>query len=197
MLAFVLLFLLLVVCCNGCSDFFMNFSDPSLKLSVRTSDLTSIWNWTITVWPASSDFRSDVIDWNPKYSTLGMTVNWVGDEHYGFPSFFGDALNENGLSCSVLALIDSVYEPKSEDSDVDNVLNAVFCHYATQMFATVSEVNDALDSIAIYGPDALASHFALRDATGMSLVIECVGGRKVTYMDMNDGENGFGIMVRS
>ena len=179
--------------CYGCSDFYMNFSN--FKLSVRTSDLSSFSNWTLTTWPSDVVFKSEAIDWSPKHSVVGLAVNWFGDERYGFPSFFGDSLNEFGLSCSVLALIDSKYEDRSKDNSKINVLNAVFCHYATQMFTSVEEVQSGLSNIVIYGPDALASHFALRDSTGQSLVIECVEGKKIVYFDSNDGINTFGIMT--
>ena len=179
--------------CNGCSDFYMNFSN--FKFSVRTSDLSTYTNWTLTTWPKGSTFKSEVINWSPKYSVLGLAVSWFGDERYGFPSFFGDSLNEYRLSCSLLALIDSKYEDRSQDNTKVNVLNAVFCHYATQMFTSVEELMLKLDNIAIYGPDALASHYVLRDKTGMSLVIELVDGKKVTYLDANDGVNTFGIMT--
>ena len=180
----------------ACSDFFMNFSDPNLTLSVRTSDLTSYSNWTITTWPQSSTFRSDVINWEDAvYDTIGMTVNWSGDEDYGTPSNFLDSMNEMGLSCSVLALADSHYEERSDDPSKINVFNGVFCLYVTQMFATVDELQQKLDQLVIWGPDIVAEHYVVRDALGMSLVIECVGGEKRVYLDSNDGQETFGIMT--
>ena len=121
----------------ACSDFFMNFTDPNLTLSVRSSDITAFSNWTITTWPQSSTFRSDVINWEDAvYDTIGMTVNWSGDEDYGTPSNFLDSMNEMGLSCSVLALADSHYEERSDDPSKINVFNGVFCLYISQMYGS-------------------------------------------------------------
>lgn len=179
---------------NACSDFYMNFTDPTIKLSVRTMDLGLMKNWTITAWPANRKFFNlNVMDWDPKYSTVGISANWFGDDRWGAPSFFGDSLNEHGLSCSLLTLVDTQYE--SRDDSKINVFAGVLCHWATQMFQNVAEVNEMLPKVAIWGPDALAQHFVLRDATGASLVIECVGGAKQVYLDLNDGVSGFGIMT--
>lgn len=179
---------------QGCTDYYMKFSDPNLRMSGRTLDLGAMQNWTITTWPVGSDGPiADLMNWEPKYGVVSLTANWIGDEHYGFPSFFGDALNEHGLSCSLLTLVDTEYEPKSDTKR--NVFAGVFCHWASQLFTNVNEVQDALDGIAIWGPDALAQHFVLRDATGASLVIECMNGEKQVYRDENDGVNTFGIMT--
>eukprot|EP00981_Chlorochromonas_danica_P008419 scaffold2188_cov182-Ochromonas_danica.AAC.9 len=71
--------------------------------------------------------------------------------------------------------------------------SGVFCHYVATNYATVSELHKSLDEIRIWGPDALAQHFIVRDATGQSLVIECVNGVKQVYLDSNNGEDGYGI----
>jgi choloylglycine hydrolase len=180
---------------NACSDAMLKFADPNLRLSIRTLDLGSTKNWTITSWPAGSKhlLGSQIFHWESKYSTLGLTANWFGDEHWGAPSFFGDSLNEHGLSCSLLTLVDTQYEDRSDSKT--NIFAGVFCHWAAQMFTSVAEVQTALDNVAIWGPDLLAQHFVLRDATGTSLVVECVGGKKQVYLDNDDGVNTFGIMT--
>lgn len=94
----------------------------------------------------------------------------------------------------MLTLINSEYE--AYDSQKKNVFFGTFCQYAVQMFSSVAEAAEAMDSITIYGPPILEEHFILHDATGASLVIEMVQGKKVIYLDLNDdGETGFGIMT--
>ena len=162
--------------CEACSDFYMNFSSPSIRLSVRTMDLgAEMTNWTFTSWPKGStvDFtslppmsREQALSGETiKYAMLGVSANWFGDNHWGFPTFFGDSINEKGLSCSLLTLLGTKYEHYSARKT--NVFAGSFCKWATSLHADVLEVQAALDNIAIYGPDILAEHFILRDAAGL------------------------------
>lgn len=194
---------------TGCTDFFMNFTEHSL--SARTLDLGTYRNWTLSAWPRSSGgnenqdklFKNpisskiiskdmqELIWWPNIYSTFGISGNWLGDDHYKFPTFFADGINEKGLSCSMLSLVGTKYQKYSPLKT--NVFAGVFCHYVTQNYATVNDLQASLHKIAIWGPDLLAQHFIIRDASGASLVIECIDGEKRVYLDLNDNKNGFGI----
>lgn len=202
LLKFLAIIVILSAACNACSDFYMNFSAPDIRLSVRTMDLgAEMTNWTFTAWPRGTtvDFsslppltREQALSGEPiKYAMLGVSANWFGDNHWGFPTFFGDSINEKGLSCSLLTLVGTKYEHYSARKT--NVFAGSFCKWATSQHANVLEVQAALDDIAIYGPDILAEHFILRDADGLSLVIEVMDHKKVVYLDRNDGVSGFGI----
>lgn len=105
--------------------------------------------------------------WPAKYGSVGFTANWLGDDHYGFPSLFGDSLNERGLSCSLLTLVNSKYEEKSDSKT--NVFAGLFCHYVAANYESVYELQKDLLNIAIWGPDALAQHFVVRDKTESSV----------------------------
>lgn len=59
----------------------------------------------------------------------------------------------------------------------------------------MSEVAEALEHARIWGPEILSEHFVMRDAKGMSLVVELINGKKNVYLDANDGVSGFGIMT--
>ncbi|KAJ1385758.1 nucleophile aminohydrolase, partial [Ochromonadaceae sp. CCMP2298] len=192
----------LLLCCllgaaQACTDLYMNFTD--FRLSARTLDLGLMSNWTITSWPTSASLLDEEqqIDnpplafWPSKFGALGITANWFGDEHYGFPSLFADSLNERGLSCSLLTLDKTEYQQKSADKT--NVFAGLFCFYAVQNYESVHDLQQSLPSIAIWGPDALAQHFVVRDSSGASLVIELVGGMQYVYLDSNDGIGGYGI----
>lgn len=186
--------LLILPAIQACTDFYMNFTN--FKLSGRTLDLSFDRNWTITSWPVSetNEVKSQpLVDWGSKYGALAITGNWFGDDKWGFPSLFGDSINEKGLSCSLLTLIDTQYEEK--DSKKYNVFAGLFCFFAAQTFANVNELQQALADIAIWGPDGLAQHFIVKDATGATLVIELKGGEQQVYLDKNDGTDGFGVVT--
>ena len=172
----------------ACSDFYMNFT--SHKLSGRTMDLGLMSNWTLTSWPSADDVseKPPLAFWTPKIGVVGVTANWFGDEHYGFPSLFADSLNEQGLSCAMLALNVAQYEEKSDTKT--NVFAGLFCFYVAQNFGSVYDLQAALPSIAIWGPDALSQHFIIHDASGASLIVEVVGGKQHVYLDTNSGANG-------
>lgn len=176
---------------SSCTDFYMNFTNH--KLSARTMDLGSSVNWTISTWPISAQVSGKLITWPVKYGSVGVTGNWLGDDAWLATSFFGDALNTQGLSCSTLALIDTQYEQPSADNT--NVFAGIFCHYAVALFKSVRDLHANMAEVSIYGPAALAQHYVIRDANGESLVIEVVGGKKQVYLDLNDGTSGYGIMT--
>lgn len=187
----------LVAWCQACSDIYMNFTEH--RLSTRSMDLGTQVNWTITTWPKKiregTPLKGDPPSafWPIKYGSVGISGNWFTDEHYGFPSFFADSLNERGLSCSLLMLVGTQYQKRSDDKT--NIFAGVFCHYVVQTFESVTDLQQALPNIAIYGPDVLAQHFVIRDSTGSSLVVECINGEQRVYLDRNDNVDGFGIMT--
>lgn len=154
-------------------------------------DLGAMSNWTLTSWPAQTDDTTGnppLAFWTPKIGVVGVTANWFGDDHYGFPSLFADSLNEQGLSCSLLALNVAQYEQKSDTKT--NVFAGLFCFYVAQNYGSVYDLQSALPNIAIWGPDALAQHFIVHDASGASLIVEVVGGKQHVYLDTNSGVNG-------
>ena len=107
---------LFLSCAYACSDFYMNFSDSKLRFSGRTSDVTVWKNWTISTWPVDPENASKdpFIHWPAKYGTVGMGVKWFGDDKWGFPNVFTDSLNDQGLSCSILALVGTEYELRDD-----------------------------------------------------------------------------------
>lgn len=194
----------------GCSDFYMNFTN--FKLSGRTLDLGSMQNWTITIWPRSAEPLSSInpntlddpisninkesihlFNWPAKYGTIGLSANWFGDDKWLALPFFGDSLNEKGLSCSCLALVGTQYQQISKTKL--NIFGGAFCFYVSQNFENVYDLMKTLPDISIYSPDELAQHYVVRDKNGNSLVIELLNGEQVIYLDKNDGIEGFGIMT--
>eukprot|EP00428_Durinskia_dybowskii_P061075 CAMPEP_0170380986 /NCGR_PEP_ID=MMETSP0117_2-20130122/14169_1 /TAXON_ID=400756 /ORGANISM="Durinskia baltica, Strain CSIRO CS-38" /LENGTH=313 /DNA_ID=CAMNT_0010636529 /DNA_START=112 /DNA_END=1053 /DNA_ORIENTATION=- len=154
-------------------------------------DLGAMSNWTLTSWPTDAEDyigQPPLAPWKPKIGVVGITANWFGDDKYGFPSLFADSLNEQGLSCSLLALNVAGYEEKSDTKT--NVFAGLFCFYVAQNYGNVYDLKDALPGIAIWGPDALSQHFIVHDASGASLIVEVVGGKQHVYLDTNSGVDG-------
>jgi penicillin V acylase-like amidase (Ntn superfamily) len=176
---------------SSCSDFYMNFTN--FHLSARTLDLGTQNNWSITTWPRKLSMPNEQYAWPARYGTVGISGNWLGDEREKFPIFFADSLNEKGVSCSLLTLVNTKYQDR--DDSKTNVFAGTFCHYVAQNYASVAELQKALETIAIYGPDMLAQHFLVRDRAGQSLIIELVDGKQNVYLDKNDDVTGFGIMT--
>lgn len=54
--------------------------------SARTLDLGLMSNWTITIHPSKAEAsytNHDIIHWDAKFASVGITANWFGDEFYG------------------------------------------------------------------------------------------------------------------
>lgn len=155
-------------------------------------DLGGLFNFTLTSWPRGSSLPSHLEDtYKSNFGVLAITANWFGDKRYGFPSFFADSLNEKGLSCGLQTLVGTQYQERSLIKE--NIFAGDFCFWAAKQFSSVEEVQSALSKASIWGPDAVAQHFILHDATGKGLIVELVGGKQHVYLDSNDGISGFGI----
>eukprot|EP01036_Dinobryon_divergens_P029114 gene29114-38175_t len=163
-------------------------------------------NWTLSTWPVEMDLRrakgfsndpsvnektATLVNWSAKYGSIGLSANWLGDDRFLGTAFFGDSLNEKGLSCSTLALVGTGYQEKSPIKT--NIFAGLFCNYVALNFESVLDLEKALPKIAIYGPDALAQHFIVRDAAKRSLIVEVLGGKQYVYLDENDGVQSFGV----
>ena len=74
--------------------------------------------------------------WSSKYNTVGISGDWFGADqdpvgHNALYTLFGDAMNDQGLSCGMLTLVDTEYEQVSTRKT--NVFMGVFCVWATQV----------------------------------------------------------------
>lgn len=172
-------------------------------------DLGMTSNFTISVWPRgfkmtlpdnhqTSEFMRQVKEslkedgQSSALAALGISGNWFGDERYNFPSIYADSLNEKGLSCGLQALVGTKYEAYRPNRI--NVFAGFFCYWATRQFSSIAELQSILPKVQIFGPDAIAQHFILHDATGAGMVVEVVNGEKQVYVDLNDnGATGFGV----
>lgn len=186
------LFSLFATSASACSSAIMN---NSYRLSIHTMDLPSIGHH-----PLDLEWQLMVV---PK-GTRG-----VRSSEHGYVGFFGDVpaldpagkiiekqiavggLNDAGLSCSAQVLGGSY--PKL-DVFKDNIEAAEFCRWAFEGHDSVAAVKEGLKKVNFIGP-FLPLHFALRDATGVSAVVEFVDAEMHVYDDLNDGVTSFGILT--
>jgi len=113
-------------------------------------------------------------------------------------------MNSAGLSCDVQTLIGTSYPKFPSDDSITPIDVLVFCEWALASYPSVNDVANALlpdpdtnepAKFVVVGPDAFGSHFSLRDADGVSIVVEFLDGQTMVHFDANDGVSGFGIMT--
>ena len=207
--------LCLAASARACTDFYMNFTDH--KLSVRTMDLGTTANASLVITPRGRAFASRapaaaaggdatvgaVLEWTSAYGHVSF--NFADHVLSAAPSAWeraladalvADGLNEAGLSCSTLALTDARFEDWRDAADARPRLNAIdLPKWAVERFARVGELKAALASVLVWSETG-GVHFACRDATGASVVLEWVGGVARAYDDLNDGgATGWGVMT--
>jgi choloylglycine hydrolase len=181
--------LLLASAALGCSNFHM---ENDYRLTVRTMDLGTPLSFGVATRP-----RGSTIAFNNAPARLGFLGFPPVEAGVVLQHIVSGGLNEAGLSCDEQTLIDTVYPNKTgtpSDLNVD-----YFCEYMLAQCATAEEVRAVLanGTVTPHGPAiAGGSHYALRDASGASVVVEFLEGETVTAMDFNDGgKTGFGVMT--
>jgi len=186
----------------GCSDFYMPTTNTSFRLSVRTMDLGIDGGWNLTSVPRGRVHSSapqppvgTALSWTSKHGYVGFS-----SPKFGFPvdGAIGEAINEKGLSCGALALVPSRMTAASADRP--NLHMQYLCQWAVEQYVSVAEVRAALENeVNLYGHGMGGkdyTHWVLRDATGMSLVVETPrDGTLHLHDDANDDATGFGIMT--
>lgn len=194
--------MLTVLLALGCSDFYMPITNTTYRMSVRTMDLGEDGGWNLTTVPKGVLRTQHVappvgkaLAWTSLYGYVGFSA-----PKYGFPinGAVGEALNEAGLSCGALALTPSKMTPPSTTRP--NLHFSYMCQWAVEQFETVAQVRAALEhDVQLWGHGVQEkdyTHWVLRDARGMSLVVETpADGTLHLTDDPNDGESGFGIMT--
>ena len=107
-------------------------------------------------------------------------------------------LNTAGFSCDMQHLNNSTYPSRSGTSNDRWV--GYFCDVALAHFNSSDEFGQAVSSgsVRFYGGGARKAnnqHFVVRDAMGLSVVVEFEQGVPKVYFDANDGESGFGVLT--
>jgi penicillin V acylase-like amidase (Ntn superfamily) len=82
----------------------------------------------------------------------------------------------------MLTLVNTKYEEPSPIHQ--NIFAGSFCHFVSQSYAQAEDVLEDINRIRIYGPEALAMHFLIRDANGISVIIEVRSFHYVCDLDV-------------
>jgi choloylglycine hydrolase len=171
---------------SACSSFTL---DNEHRLSGRTMDVGD----SITAWGLE---------------TVPLGDGPIPAAEYGYVRFYDrsgrDAnlteagLNTAGLSCDMLHLNNSTY-PSASGTAAD-VWVGFFCDFALARFNSSSAFAEFVSAgrVVFHGggaPKADDQHFVVRDALGLSVVVEFEGGAAKVYADAADGELGFGVVT--
>lgn len=178
---------------RGCTTFRVRTRDGAWVVG-RSMELAMFLESQVMIVPRGyrlSSTRPDLkrgMTWTTRYGFLGM--NSLGAD------ISSDGMNEAGLSVGTLYFPGFVgYAPFPADGR-NAVSNLELSNWALSQFATVEEVKAALAHVTVYdltmppaGPQPL--HWAISDARGGSIVVECVGGKLLVY------DNPVGVLTNS
>ena len=164
----------------------------------------------------------EALNWTARYGSVVFTAPESG---FPAENAVGEGINEKGLSCGALALVPSktpeasAAKPNLHSDYVCQYLLDSFASVAearaglaaTRLWGHGYEVLQPLPAPPwTLGPLRFPTcafccgvrqgrdyvHWVLRDATGVSLVLESPGGELLEWLDANDDETGFGIAPR-
>jgi len=185
----------------ACTDFYMPINGTQHRISGRTMDLGLDGGWVLSTVPrglqrtqaANVPASGEAVNWTVRYGNVAFTA-----PKGGFPGIdmVGEAMNEKGLSCGALALVPTVMPPASTTKP--NLHTYYVCQYVVDSFASVAEARKGLAQLNLWGHGYEGHdyvHWVLRDATGVSLVLESPQGTVEEFVDANDDQSGFGIMT--
>ncbi|MEM1362646.1 MAG: choloylglycine hydrolase family protein [Pseudomonadota bacterium] len=128
--------------------------------------------------------------WTARYDVTGVTLL---DQ-----MLFGDGMNSEGLSISLLYLPGfAEFQDYLPDQAANSIAPPDFVGYMLSQFATVAEVQEALQSVRvvpIVTPElgmAAPVHYAITDKSGDEIIVEYVDG------ELNIHEETLGVMTNS
>lgn len=140
------------------------------------------------------ELRSRIHLYRPDQSDAGARYAYIGVDALGLP-FITDGMNEKGLSAGFLWMPGSRYE--TAGSGKESVEISKLGAWILSRFASVDEARKGLESISV--TDSFIEemkmvpplHLSLHDASGESLVVEFIDGKKRIY------QNPCGVMTNA
>lgn len=140
------------------------------------------------------ELRSRIKIYRPEKSDAGARYAFIGVDALGLP-FITDGMNEKGLSAGFLWMPGSRYE--TAGTGKESVEIKKLGTWVLSRFASVDEAKKGLAGIAVTDSyiDEMKMvpplHLALHDASGKSLVVEFIDGKKNIY------DNPGGVMTNT
>jgi len=104
-----------------------------------------------------------------------------------------EGMNEAGLTCGILTLENSSFQPYNWFHPQQNIMSSSLCKWVLENFASVDEVQAALPRMHVFLNTEV--HFAIQDAGKKILVAEFINKELLLHEDLNDGVDTFGIMT--
>lgn len=155
----------------ACTDF--RYFDG---FSARTMDFPIPEDTHLRLIPEGEHYNADEISWITKVGYLSFTL-------YG-PNNTADGLNQCGLSCAVLTLLETEYQ---NYTGINSLGMTNSCDFILGQFCTTTEVQQAMSQLNIFR-DILISgipcpllHLSIHDSSGQSLVIEFLKGQQIFH----------------
>lgn len=183
-LATVLSACLCIASTEACTDFLI-VADDQAAINGRSMEFAPFLNSKFIVHPRGEERQSKAPDyqlglkWTSQYGYIGVTA-------FDLDCAI-DGLNEKGLSFGALWLPGTQYEQIRPQNHSKALVVEQIGDWILGSFATVAEVKKALVTIEVWAAPIMQIagipplHFAVHDATGESLVIEFINGKKKIY----------------
>ena len=184
---------------RACSNFILKSSGNASSRTVvsgRTMDFGLPLSFGVATVPQGSQLAE-----TGKVSRFGFVgaipvISGVPEnvlEHY-----VNAGMNTAGLSCDQQTLLGTVYPNKTGNASTDISVDYL-CEYVLAFFEDSTQLARALSekTLTPFGPSISGgAHFVVRDAQGLSLVVEFIDGATSLWVDKNDGgESGFGVLT--
>lgn len=195
-LVIVIVVTMVVTDSSACTVFKITAKDGTI-VSPRTMEFGHDVNSRVLAVPRGKAYVSPApnggngVAWEGRYGFVGMSG--LGDDNAIF-----DGLNEAGLAFSALWYDADMTWPVVPAGEEGKALaHAMIGSWILSNFATVDEVREGLKGIRLYGVliEAMKQvppvHFAVYDAAGGSIVIECDNGELHVY------DNKPGVMTNA
>jgi choloylglycine hydrolase len=168
----------------SCTDFRFKVGDSSV-FSARTMDYP-IPQFTLLKFIAPNQYyRAETLDWYIQNGYLSFSA--LGENHTA------DGLNTCGMSCALLALQQTEYQPLSETKPSVGISD--ICDWILGQFCDIENLKQNVTLINVYDNKPFANiptpllHISVHDSNGSSLVIEFIKRKQIQY------DNKIGILT--
>lgn len=171
-----------------CTDFRYPVGD-NLVFSARTMDFPTVQFAQFQLVPKGEHYQSNKIysgvEWETSVGYLSITV-------YGINKTV-DGLNQCGLSCALLTLIETEYQTVTDENRALAISD--ICDWVLGQFCRVGDVETNLTNLTVYRDYLVEEipfplvHVSIHDTEGNSLVIEFLKGKQVFH------NNNIGILT--
>lgn len=179
---------------GACTVFRITAKDGAI-VTPRTMEFGADVHSRVVVVPRGKEYASPApgggagVAWEGVHGFVGVSA--MGNDEMIF-----DGMNERGLAFSGLWYETDMVWPAVPEGEQDKALaHALIGSWILSRFATVEDVRDGLKNVRLYGVyvDAMKQvppvHFAVYDASGGSIVIECDDG------ELRVHDNPHGVMT--